>query len=206
MIVLAAGVALASAAALSGLIWRRRARSRARALSLPAPSPGVTPPRDVLAGAPCQLGDVLMTRSGAEAWIVGAVVLHEDGPSAVLYRAPEAGGDRFVYVRLDRADTWWWLAEGAAPSMLPTGDLPRTLELGSELLERSRSLAFRARRAGELPWPVDDVVVVAEYEGVGSARLLVLRGVGSGLVFAGDAIDRGAVEIVPSGARGLEPG
>lgn len=204
MILLAAGVALAVGAGVTGVWWRRRGQSER--LAAAAPSPPVEPAvaRDALRGLPCRLGDVVMTRAGSEAWIVGAVVLHEDGPSAVLYRAPEAGGDRFVYARLDRALPWWWLSTTATTLAFPTAAFPRTLEHDATLLERGRSLAFRAEPVGELPWAVDDVVVAAEYEAPSGERLLVLRGVGTGIALVGVELAPGAYDIVASGERSLD--
>ena len=53
---------------------------------------------------PCKLGDVVVRAAeGDEAWLAGVLMFEEDRPVAALFVAPEAGGNRAVFVRDARA-------------------------------------------------------------------------------------------------------
>src|SRR4029077_2256714 len=96
---------------------------------------------------PCQLGDVVVRRAGrGGAWLAGALVFEEQGPVAALFIAPEAGGDRALFVHRAE-DGLLWLSPLRPAPLLPT-DPPLTIEHRGVRFERWRRLPAPAPAAG----------------------------------------------------------
>lgn len=164
------------------------------------------PARDPLASFPCKLGDVVVrTAERDEAWLAGALVLEEERPVAALFVAPEAGGDRALFVRDAPGAGLTWLAPLPDGAVGSTKDPPHALEVGGARYERARRLPVRVSRVGTGAPAVGDRAVVAEYAGAAADRLLVVAGADRTLVWKGVALREGEYDVLPGGKETLEP-
>jgi hypothetical protein len=158
---------------------------------------------DALSAFPCTLGDVVVRIAERdEAWLAGALVLEEQAPVAVLFVAPEAGGDRALFVRSPDKDVIW-LAPLAAGALALPKDPPHALELGSERFQRARRLPVRVSRLGTGAPAVGDRAIVAEYAGAGADRLVVVAGGEATLAWRGVALREGEYDVLPGGKATL---
>jgi hypothetical protein len=164
---------------------------------------------DPLEGFPCKLGDVLVRPAeGDEAWLAGALVFEEERPVAALFIAPEAGGDRAVFVRPTHggeaagADVTWLapLALRDVPGLGPTGEPPHSLEHGGIRYERSRRLPVKVERIGTGAPSVGSQAILAEYSASGPERLLVVAGSPGALAWTGLALRESEYEVLPGDA------
>lgn len=160
-------------------------------------------PRERLEGFPCQLGDVVMRRSGDEAWLAGALVLSEDVPVAALFFGPDAGKDRIVYATPAPRATVAWLEALDAGDVLVGGEPPTSLEHGGVRFERRRRIPLRARRVGVGALDLGGAVVLAEYASVGADRLVLVKG-DAARAFRGVELDEGTYEVIASGDGTLD--
>lgn len=194
------------------LVRTMRARSAARS---PAEGEAEEPAvkGDLLAGFPCKLGDVLVRAAeGDEAWLAGALVFEEERPVAALFIAPEAGGDRAIFVRpargsdAARADVTWLAPVDLRdlPGLGPTGEPPHALEHGGVRYERSRRLPVKVERIGTGAPSVGSQAVVAEYSGAGAERILAVAGSPGTLAWAGLALRESEYEVLPGDASTRE--
>ena len=186
----------------------RRIRSRGPAAP-PGPTadgaPPVTAVRPPPASFPCKLGDVVVrTAEGDEAWLAGALMLEEDRPVAALFVAPEAGGDRAVFVRDAPGAGMTWLTPVTKHAPPATKDPPHALEHDGVRYERSRRLPVRVSRVGTGAPSVGDRAVVAEYAGPAAMRLLVLAGSERTLTWKGVALTEGEYDVLPGGPETLQ--
>ena len=144
---------------------------------------------------PCKLGDVVLRSTGEEAWLAGALVLREgDEPAAVLYWAPEAGGDRVVLAR-PASQEIIWLAEEKGVTVV--GEPPTALEAGTDRYERRRRLPLRAERVGTGAPDLGKDVILAEYTGLGDDCLVVLATKERVVAFRGPSLGAGAYDVLP---------
>lgn len=154
--------------------------------------------RDPLAGFPCKLGDVLIrVAERDEAWLAGAMVLEEERPVAALFVAPEAGGDRAVFVRDAPGAGMTWLTPITKDGPAVTKDPPHALEHEGVRYERARRLPVRVTRIGTGVPSVGDRAVVAEYAGPAAMRLLVVAGSEQTLAWSGVALAEGDYDVLP---------
>jgi hypothetical protein len=187
----------------------RRVRAR-RGADARAPSGGVAPEartsaRDPLASFSCKLGDVVVrVVERDEAWLAGALVLEEERPVAALFVAPEAGGDRALFVRDAPGAGLTWLAPVAEGQLALTKDPPHALELRGARFERVRRLPVRVSRVGTGAPAVGDRAVVAEYAGADADRLLVVAGSERTLAWRGVALRESEYDVLPGGKATLE--
>lgn len=165
---------------------------------------------EALEGFVCRLGDVLLRRvEGDEAWLAGALVLAEDRPVAALFIAPEAHGDRAIFVPGPRQTVLTWLAPvaagelGVASLVTPGGEPPRTLEHAGVRFERTRRLPVRVERLGTGAPHVGARAIVGEYTAAGAERLLVIAGADAALAWRGVAMTEGEYDVLPSGKTTL---
>jgi hypothetical protein len=159
---------------------------------------------DALAGFPCKLGDVVMrVAERDEAWLAGALVLLEEKPVAALFVAPEAGGDRALFVREAPGAGITWLSPLPKGALQVTKDPPHALEHEGTRYERARRLPVRVSRVGSGAPAVGERAVVAEYAGPAAARLLVVVGTESTLVWKGVALGEGEYDVLPGGKETL---
>jgi hypothetical protein len=163
-----------------------------------------------LEGFVCRLGDVLLRRvEGDEAWLAGALVFAEDRPVAALFIAPEAHGDRALFVPGPTQTVLTWLAPvaagelGFASLVTPGGEPPRTLEHGGTRFERTRRLPVRVERLGTGAPHVGKRAIVGEYAGAGAERLLVIAGTDAALAWRGVAMTEGEYDVLPGGKTTL---
>lgn len=153
---------------------------------------------DPLAAFPCKLGDVVMrVAERDEAWLAGALVLLEEKPVAALFVAPEAGGDRALFVRNASGAGITWLSPLAKGALGMTKDPPHALEHEGIRYERARRLPVRVSRVGTGAPAVGERAVVAEYAGPAGARLLVVAGTDSTLAWKGVALAEGEYDVLP---------
>lgn len=185
---------------------RMRARSAAKAGGEP-PDAQATPPRDAFAGFRCRLGDVVVrVAERDEAWLAGALVLEEEQPVAVLFVAPEAGGDRAVFVRRGEGSGLTWLSPLPGGEVTPGAEPPHAIEHRGARFERARRLPVRVVRVGSGAPAVGERAVVAEYTGPAVERLVVLAGTERQLAWRGVALAEGEYDVLPGGQGTLGEG
>jgi hypothetical protein len=161
------------------------------------------PPRDPFEGFVCRLGDVVIRAGGDEAWLAGALVLAEDAPVAILFVAPEAGGDRAVLAR-GRGDAMLaWLSPLAKGDVVMGAEPPSAIELGTTRFDRVRRLPLRVERVGTGAPDVGDHVIFAEYAASDGDRLVVLVGAGEPRAWRGSALEEGMYDVLPGGKSTL---
>jgi hypothetical protein len=204
-LVIAGGLALGRWIARS--IRARRARAQAPA------SPNAPSEEGVLAGAalreafapfPCKLGDVVARAvERDEAWLAGALVFLEERPVAALFVAPEAGGDRAIFVRDAPGAGVTWLSPLAAADLPLTKEPPYALEHDGARFERTRRLPVRVARAGDGAPNLGDRAVVSEYGGPGTRRIVVVAGSERTLAWSGVALAPTEYDVLPG--AGAEP-
>lgn len=154
---------------------------------------------------PCKLGDVVVrVAEGDEAWLAGALMLEEDHPVAALFVAPEAGGDRGVFVRDAPGAGMIWLAPIPRDALAVPRDPPHALELEDVRYERLRRLPVRVSRVGSGAPAVGERAIVAEYAGPASARLVIVAGTSEVLAWKGVALTEGEYDVLPGGKDTLE--
>jgi hypothetical protein len=203
---------IAGGLALGRWIARSVRARRARAATTPAPGePADEAPianaalRDAFAAFPCKLGDVVVRMvERDEAWLAGALVFVEDRPVAVLFVAPEAGGDRAIFVRDAPGSGLTWLAPLAEGELLLTKEPPHSLEHRGARFERSRRLPVRIARLGSGAPGLGDRGVVSEYGGPGTQRIVVVAGAERTLAWRGVALAPAEYDILPGGGATLD--
>jgi hypothetical protein len=158
---------------------------------------------DPLAEFPCHLGDVVMGMGGDEAWLAGALVFFESAPAAALFVAPEAGGDRALYVRPKPAPSIVWLMPIAAGELTIGAEPPSSLEHKGERFERVRRVPFRVERLGTGAPDVGEQAIVGEYAS-GGERMIVVAGGGTTRAWRGRALEDGTYDVLPSGKSTLQ--
>jgi hypothetical protein len=160
---------------------------------------------EALAGFVCKLGDVVVRRlEGDEAWLAGALVLAEERPVAVLFIAPDAGGERAVLVPGPAQTTLTWLAP-LAPGQVTLGrDPPRALEHAGTHFERTRRLPVRVQPMGTGAPHVGASAVMGEYAAAGLERLVVVVGSVAALAWRGVSLSEAEYDVLPGGQSTLE--
>ena len=161
---------------------------------------------DPLAGFPCKLGDVVVrVAERDEAWLAGALLLEEERPVGAVFVAPEAGGDRALFVRDAPGAGLTWLAPLAKGEIALTKDPPHSIEHAGLRYERARRLPVRVSRLGSGAPAIGDRAVVAEYAGPGAERILVVAGAEDTLAWKGVALGEGEYDVLPAGKSTLDP-
>jgi hypothetical protein len=163
-----------------------------------SPTAHAAPEVDPLAGFPCHLGDVILAKNGEEAWLAGALVLRERLPVAVLFIAPDAGGDRAVFATPLPNTSLLWLTPTARAGGEIGREPPSSLEHENQRFERTRRLPFGVERIGTGAPDVGKEVVVAEYSAATGDRLLVLTGGSAGeRAWKGRVLEEGNYDLLP---------
>jgi hypothetical protein len=150
-----------------------------------------------LAGFPCQLGDVVLVSHGDEAWLAGALVFRERLPMAVLFIAPDAGGDRAIYARPAPNASLVWLNPLPKDALVVGREPPSAIEHEKERFERTRRLPFKAERVGTGAPDVGEDVIVAEYGAATGDRLVVVVGAAGARAWRGRPLEEGTYEVLP---------
>lgn len=153
---------------------------------------------------PCRLGDVVLRTTGEEAWLAGAIVLHETDapPLFVLYHSPDSGGDSAVLVEPSEEAPVIWLRPISDLGI--RGEPPSAVEHEGAHFDRARRLPLHATRIGTGTPDVAKSLVFAEYTGVGDARLIVLSGDGACHAYLGQTLLVGSFDVLPSGKSTLD--
>jgi hypothetical protein len=157
------------------------------------PKPSVDP----LEGFFCQLGDVILAKTGEEAWLAGALVFRERLPMAALFVAPEAGTDRAIFVRPMPETSLLWLAPTAEGSLEIGREPPSSLEHAQERFERTRRIPYRVERLGTGAPDVGHDVILAEYRAATGDRLIVIAGAGQERAWRGRVLEEGTYDLLP---------
>ncbi len=148
-------------------------------------------------GSACQLGDVIVRRvERDEAWLAGALVCVEERPVAAIFVAPEAGGDRAVFVR-DGALAW--MMPIADDLLVGAREPPYALEHQRVHFERTRRLPVRVERVGSGVPRMGPHAVLAEYAGPGDERIVVLAAAEAVLAWRGVALSERDYDVLPGG-------
>jgi len=180
------------------IVRRVRASRTPPSAALPPVVAGAPATSELPASFPCRLGDVVIRRGGGdEAWLAGALVLAEEHPIAVLFVAPEAGGDRALFVRDVPGSGITWLSPLPDGAIAPTKEPPHALELDGARFERARRVPVRVSRVGTGAPSPGDRAVAAEYTGPGADRVVVLAGSEKLLAWRGVALGEGEYDVLP---------
>lgn len=180
------------------IVRRVRARRDDDAAAAGGAKPRPAPKVDSLAGFPCKLGDVIMrTAERDEAWLAGALVLEEERPVAIVFVAPEAGGDRAILVQAPPLLSITWMSPVHKRELALTADPPHTLEHEGERFERVRRLPVKIVRIGTGAPAIGAQAIAAEYQGTGAHRMLVLAGETETLAWKGVALADGEYDVLP---------
>jgi hypothetical protein len=149
-------------------------------------------------GFPCKWGDVVVrVAERDEAWLAGALVFEEEHPVAVLFIAPEAGGDRAIWARKADGAGLAWLVPSQSVALGPGAEPPHALEVDGERYERSLRLPVRVTRLGSGAPAVGAQAIVAEYRGAGGARMIVVGGSDRTLAWKGSVLLEGEYDVLP---------
>jgi hypothetical protein len=199
-------IVLSAIAIAGGLLAGRFAAMRHRATSTePTRSPALpaAPVQTIdWTSFPCALGDVVVrTIDGAEVWLQGAVVLREDAPAAVLFIAPDAGGDRAVYVRPRPSTEIAWLSEVPGDAMIVGAEPPSALEIEGVRFERNRRLPLRTECLGNGTPEVGEMAIVGEYGAASGDVAIVLVSGGVARAWRGRRLGEGEFEVWGPGER-----
>jgi hypothetical protein len=159
---------------------------------------------DPLLNFSCHLGDVVMRAGGEEAWLAGAILFSEESPAAVLFIAPDAGGDRALFLRPKPAEELAWLMPIAENELELGVEPPSSLEHKGDRFDRVRRLPFRAERLGTGAPDVGQEVVLAEYKSLPGERVLVIVGSGMARAWRGMLLEPGMYDVLASGKSTLE--
>lgn len=160
---------------------------------------------DPLGGFVCRLGDVVVRRlESDEAWLAGALVLAEERPVAVLFIAPDAGGERAVLVHGPAQTTLTWLSPLAAGAIPLGAEPPQALELDGTHFERTRRLPVRVQRLGSGAPQVGASAVIGEYAASGLERLVVVLGTDASLAWRGVSLSEADYDVLPGGQGTLQ--
>lgn len=178
--------------------WRGRGAAGREGRSERASGEGARPATSAFAGMSCKLGDVVVrTAERDEAWLAGALVFEEDKPVAALFVAPEAGGDRALFVRDAAGSGVVWLAPMAKGALPLTSDPPHAVEHEGARYERARRLPVKVTRVGTGAPAVGPRAIVAEYAGAGLERLLVVAGSEQVLAWKGVLLSENEYDVLP---------
>lgn len=203
-LLLAGLVSAGVATALAVSRWMARSKSDQLPRTEPAPPVAAKPAQPALEGFPCQVGDVILGTANEEAWLAGALVFTEGVPVAALFVAPDAGGDRGIFVTPAPSPSLAWLSALDPGAVVVGGEPPTAVELDDVRYERTRRRPLRVAGHGVTALDVGDSAVLAEYAAAGSERLLVILGPKRTLAFRGEALGEGRYEVIPSGRTTLE--
>lgn len=146
---------------------------------------------------PFGLGDVLVLRSGEEAWLAGASLLSEDAPIAVLFRAPSARVDRAIYLRANAPFEAAWL-ELLRVERGPI-EPPSSLEEGGVLFSRARRLPVSVARIEDASFDLEGNAILGEYRALGERRLLRVATSEAIMLFLGRRLAHDDYDRFPGG-------
>jgi len=195
-LVLVGGVALAR--------WIAGVVRRARRGPVNAAAARPSAPNDPFAPFPCHLGDVVLrTTERQEAWLAAALLFEEERPVGVLFVAPEAGGDRAVFVRDAAGGQLLWLAPIAPGELSLPREPPHAIEHRGDRFERVRRTPVRVVRAGRDAPAVGDRAILAEYAGPAPAKIVLVAGDAQTLAWRGEALGPGEYDVLPGGEATL---
>jgi hypothetical protein len=154
---------------------------------------------DPLAGFPCHLGDVILASRDEEAWLAGALVFREREPMAALFIAPDAGGDRAVFVRPAPQVSIVWMMPVSSEGLSIGREPPSSIEHERERFERTRRLPYRVERVGTGAPDVGQDVILAEYKAATGDRLVVVIGSEGTRAWRGHVLEEGTYDLLPGG-------
>jgi hypothetical protein len=165
---------------------------------------GLARKTEALAGFPCHLGDVIIAADGHEAWLAGALVFSERLPMAMLFIAPDAGGDKAIFARPLPEASLLWLGPIPAAELVVGREPPSSLEHDHERFERMRRVPYRVERSGTGAPDLGQDAILAEYKAATGDRILVVIGSGETRAWRGRPLEEGTYDLLPGTPPGKE--
>ena len=132
---------------------------------------------------------------GAEAWLAGALVLREDAPAAVLFIAPDASGERAIYVRPRPIAEIAWLTPVPRDALTVGAEPPSALEIEGVRFERNRRLPLRTQRVGTGTPDVGETAILGEYRAASGEVAIVIVTDGIARGWRGRRLGEGEFEV-----------
>jgi hypothetical protein len=164
-------------------------------------APGAQDGQEPLSGFPCHLGDVILASHGEEAWLAGGLVFRERLPMAILFIAPEAGGDRAIYAKPAPESSLLWLAPQAAGALAIGGEPPSSIEHEQERFERTKRAPYHVERIGTGAPDLGSEVILAEYKAATGDRLIVVIGREGARAWRGRRLEEGTYDLLPGNPK-----
>ena len=193
---------------IANVVRARKKRNAQNALLLPATStpdaPAKPPAEDLRAAFSIGLGDVVLLRTGEEAWLSGVLVFDEGVQTMALFVGPDSGGSRYVLAARSASDAepeLTWLTE---TSDVQVSEGVHVIEHQGERLERERRRPLAVKRTGSLAPDVGGSAVVSEYRGEMGGAVVVVKGERKTVTLSGRRLHAGTFEILP-GSEGSAP-
>lgn len=191
-------------------VYRARKRRLAeKPPALPArrveQDPPAPPPEDLRSAFGIGLGDVVLLRTGEEAWLSGVLCFDEGAQTLALFVGPDSGGSRYVLAGRtgsgDDEHELTWLTEA---SDLTVSEGVHVIEYQGERLQRERRRPLAVRRTGSMAPDIGASAVVFEYRGELGGAVAIVKGERRTLTLAGRRLMPGTYEILP-GSAGSAP-
>lgn len=184
--ILELAIILAGGAA-AGYIVRRRRRAKAAQAAKPAPRRA----EDV------RVGDALLYM-GSDFVVTGELALDEEGPLMRIFALTDGSKERFLLVEPGQPGIRSLLDE--APGLEMPGNPPETIpHHGAQYRMRKRGMAT-ASSQGEVPRLAPGKYEYYRFAAAGRLVLLALRRESDTLMFTGEELMPGTLEILPGGA------
>jgi hypothetical protein len=182
-VILELAIILAGGAA-AGYLVRRRRRAKAA-------KPGKPPPRRA---EDVRVGDALLYM-GSDFVVTGELTFDEEGQVLRLYALTDGGKERFLMIEPGQPGIRSLLDE--APGLEMPGTPPETVpHHGASYRMRKRGVAT-ASSQGEVPRLAPGKYEYYRYAAAGRQVLLALRREADTLMFAGEELMPGTLEILP---------
>jgi hypothetical protein len=139
----------------------------------------------------------LLATTGDEAWLAGALVFRERLPAGMLFIAPDAGGDRAIFVRPLPQSSLLWLTPTDPGSLVVGREPPTSLEHEHERFERTRRVPYHIERIGTGAPDLGREGIVAEYKAITGERILVVVGSDETRAWRGRPLEEGMYDVLP---------
>jgi hypothetical protein len=116
---------------------------------------------------------------------------------AILFIAPDAGGDRAIFARPAPQASLLWLSPAPSSRLVIGKEPPSSLEYEQERFERTRRVPYRVDRIGTGAPDVGQEVILAEYKAATGDRLVVVIGSEGARAWRGRVLEDGTYDLLP---------